>query len=388
MDSFTFQNPTKIIFGKGTIPQIGAEAKTYGTKGMLVYGRSSIKKSGVFDTVKKSCAGAGVKIVEFGGVRPNPVLSHARKGIQLAKKEKVQFILGVGGGSVVDCSKAIAAGAKARGNVWDFFTGKAKMKDALPVLAVLTLPATSSEMNDATVITDDEETKQKIGFRDPALYPKVSILDPTTTYTVPLQYTAYAAVDVISHLIEGYFTCKDPWTPVQDRFTEGQVRTIIECYERIAKNPEDWQGRSTFMWAATIAWNGLVVAGVGAYGVPMHMLEHPLSALYDIAHGAGLAVVIPAWLSWAAKKDPSKMAQFAEAVFDIRSGSTAKKAAKGIAALKGWFNKIGSPTSFKAANIPGSDIPRIADNARELALVWGMKDYTKAVIEELYRLCL
>ncbi len=386
MQNFTLCIPTKIIFGKDTIPQIGPEAKAYGKKLLLVYGRSSIKKSGLYDTVLGALRKEKLKVVEHGGVRANPVLSHARAGIELAKKEKVDFVLAVGGGSVLDTGKAIAAGAVVKHDVWDFFTGKKKVQAALPVLTILTLPATASEMNGGMVLTN-EKTMQKFGFLDPHLFPKVSIMDPMVTFTVSPSYTAYAASDAISHLVEGYFTGKDYEVPLQDRMVEGNVKTIMESTDRIMKNPRDYDARASFMWCASLAWNTLFTGGVGDIQVVAHMLEHPLSALYDIAHGAGLSITQPAWMEWAASRGNKKVAQFAERIFGIRGGNDEKKARKGIEALRRWFDKIGTPTTFAAANIPSTDIPKIAENAYDLAKAWGLSDYTKERIVELYNLC-
>jgi alcohol dehydrogenase YqhD (iron-dependent ADH family) len=195
-------------------------------------------------------------------------------------------------------------------------------------------------------------------------------------------------VDAISHLIEGYFTGDDAWTPIQDGYVENLVRTIMACGERMMKNPKDPQARATFMWAATLAWNGLGVAGIGGFGVPMHLIEHPLSGIYDIAHGAGLSITIPAWLTWQVKKDSRKIAQFARNVLGIDDADQDSAAEKGIDALKTWFDKIGSPISFRNVHIPESDIDNIADIASSLAETWGMsRDYTRDVIVELYRLC-
>jgi len=388
MKNFTFHNPTKIIFGEKTVSKIGKEAKAYGEKALLVYGKGSIKKNGVYDAVVKSLKEEGISFVEYPGVKPNPILSHLNAGIALAKKETVDFILGVGGGSVVDESKGIAAGAMMTGNVWDFYLGKADVKEALPVLDILTLPATGTEMNPTSVVTNDR-TNEKVGRGADPLFPKVSILDPTVTYTIPPDYTAYAVVDAISHLIEGYFTGEDEWTPIQDGYVENLVRTIMECGERMLKNPKDPQARATFMWAATLAWNGLGVAGIGGFGVPMHMLEHPLSGIYDVAHGAGLSITIPAWLIWKAKTDSRKIAQFARNVLGIEEKDQGAAARRGIEALKGWFNRIGSPVSFAQAKIPESDIDSIADIALALANTWGMDDYmNRDLIVKLYRLCL
>jgi alcohol dehydrogenase YqhD (iron-dependent ADH family) len=386
MQNFTFWNPTKIIFGEGTIPQIGSETKQFGKNAMLVYGKGSIKNRGIYDNVVNSLRKANLEIVEFSGVQSNPIISHVKQGITLAKQEHVDVIVAVGGGSVLDESKAIAAGSKTEGDVWDFYTEKATVQDALPMLAVLTLAATGSEMNLTSVITK-EETQQKFNLRSPFIFPKVSILDPTATYTVPKTYTAYGGVDAISHVIEGYFTGEDSWTPIQDRYVEGLIRTIMESTERCLENPEDYQGRATMMWAATLALNGFPVAGIGKHGFPNHMIEHSLSAIYDVPHGAGLSIVIPGWMKYASRKSPAKFAQFAKRVFEIQEDVPEKAAEKGIEALKAWFEKIKSPTSLSAGNIPEEDIERIAENALMLAKKWKLSEYTKEVIAEILRLC-
>jgi hypothetical protein len=384
MKDFTFYNPTKILFGQGTVPQIGDEVKKIGSKVLFVYGRESIKKSGLYDKVGKSLKKAGLNVVEHPGVKSNPTLSHTQAGIDLARKEGIECILAVGGGSVIDESKAIAAGIPVEHSVWDFYTGEKTIQQALPVLTVLTIPATGSEMNGGSVITNDS-TDQKYGFMDEHLHPRVSILDPTLTYTVPHDYTAYSAVDAISHLIEGYFTHEDEWAPIQDGYVEMLVRTIMEATDRALHNPSDYQARATFMWAATLAWNGLGTAGVGDCGVPMHMLEHPLSGIYDIPHGAGLSITIPAWLKYMYENKKHRLARFAQNVFHIHSKPEAA-AREGIDALQKWFEKIGSPTSFEDAKIPAGDIPKIADNARKLAEVWGLDDYSRDMIVDMYKL--
>jgi alcohol dehydrogenase YqhD (iron-dependent ADH family) len=381
MQDFIFHNPTKIIFGKGRVPEIGKEARAFGRKALFVYGKASIKKSGLYDQIKGIMKEAGIELVEHGGVKSNPVLSHAREGIEKAKKEKIDFLLGVGGGSAIDEAKCISAGAVIDGDVWDFYTAKAQIQDALPVVAVLTIPATGTEMNGGTVITN-EETGLKAGFIDANLHPRVSVLDPSLTLTIPPDYTAYSAVDAISHLIEGYFTGSDPWVPIQDRYVEGNVRSIMESAERCLKDPRDYQARATFMWAATLAWNGLGTAGIGEAAVPSHLLAHPLGGLYDLPHGASLSITIPAWMTWAHGKGNRKVAQFGRNVFGEKS------AEKGIAALKSWFGKIGSPTSLAKADIPASDIGRITDSTLQLAKTWGLdQQYTRDVITELYGLC-
>jgi len=386
MQNFTFWNPTRVVFGQNTIPQIGKEAAALGKKALLVYGRNSVKSSGVFDLVAQALTSAGVEFVEFGGVRSNPVLSHLREGVALAKQTQVDMVIAVGGGSVIDESKAIAAGAKADHDVWDFFIDQARVRDALPLCTVLTLAATASEVNNGGVVTN-EETKQKFNINSPLLFPKVSILDPTVTFTVPATYTAYAGVDAIAHMIEGYFTCQDPATPLQDRLVAGLARTIMESTERCLVQPDDYQARANMMWGASLAFNGLTTSGIGGYGFPNHMIEHSLSALYDIAHGAGLSIVIPGWMRYQAQRAPGRLAYFAREVFGISATDDAEAAQQGIGALVDWYKRVGSPTSLRDAGIPASDIDKIAENAVMLAKKWRLKDYTQEVIAQILHLC-
>jgi NADP-dependent alcohol dehydrogenase len=387
MKNFELCIPTNIIFGKGRVSEIGSYAKEYGKKLLLVYGKNSIKKSGVYDTVMKSLSEAGLTVFEHPGVKSNPLLSHAKEGISIAKSKKVDFILGVGGGSVIDESKAIAAGALYDGDVWDFYKDTAKIKQALPVLSVLTIPATASEMNGGTVLTN-EETTQKFGFIDDHLFPKVSILDPSITYTIPANYTAYSAVDAIAHLIEGYFTHNQKPHPIQDRYVEGLVKTIMESAEIILKNPRDYEGRATLMWAASLAWNGLSVAGVEGSNYPNHMFAHILGAQYDIAHGAALSIIIPSWMKYKSKENLSQFARFAEMVFGIKEKSQESAAIKGIEQLKSWFKKIGSPVSFKDAKLPHDELEKLTAEIIDLSKIWGIKGYTKQIIMDILKLCL
>jgi len=348
MFEFVFHNPTKIIFGKDKETLIGSELKAAGNrKVLLVYGQKSVQKSGLLDRVRQSLQGAGISAVEFGGVVSNPVLSHTRTGVALAKQEKVDAILAVGGGSVLDEAKAIAAGALSEEDVWQFFIGR-EVERALPLFTILTIAATGSEMNGNSVVTN-EETRQKYNISSPHVYPKVSILNPELTHTVPLDYSAYGAVDAIAHVIEGYFT-KEPGTRLQDRLVEGIIRTVIETTDLIMAEPAHAKARASFMWTATLALNGLTPAGIGAYSFPNHMIEHSLSALYNIPHGAGLSIVMPAWLKWYQEKNPPQFARFAGEVFGLDSGSA------GIEALEKWFVKINSPVRLQEAGIPAQDI--------------------------------
>jgi alcohol dehydrogenase YqhD (iron-dependent ADH family) len=386
MQNFIFENPTKIIFGQGQISLTGKEVARFGRKVLLVYGLKSIKKNGIYDRVMASLQEAGLNIVEFPGVKSNPVLSHTLKGIALAREEQVEVVLAVGGGSVIDTAKTIAAGVKADHDVWDLFTYKKPIRSALPVVTVLTLAASASEMNAAAVMTR-EEGLQKFSIRSPYIQPRVSILDPTVLYTLSPAYSAYSAVDAITHMLEPYFNNAEPDSPFQDRLVECFMRTIMESAEVILKEPANYPARANMMWATTWAFNGLTSAGMGMVSLPVHMIEHSLSAIYDIAHGAGLSVVLPGWMRYTLDRNTRKLSRLAREIFLISEKDERLAAMAGIGELKAWFAAIGSPTSLKEAGIPEEDIDKIAENASVLAQVWQLKDYTKEVIANILQQC-
>ncbi len=385
MQNFIFENPTKIIFGRGQISKIGKEISRFGRKVLLVYGRESIKKNGIYDQVMSSLRENNMSIIEFPGVKSNPMLAHVRKGIDLAREAQVDVVLAVGGGSVIDTAKTIAAGVQADHDVWDFFTYKKPVLGALPLLTVLTLAASASEMNSAAVITR-EEGLQKFSFRSPHIQPRVSILDPTALFSLQATYSAYSGVDAISHLLEAYFNNEETDSPLQDRLVECFLRTIMESTNIILREPANYNARANMMWATTWAFNGLPAAGLGRVTLPVHMIEHSLSAIYDIPHGAGLAVILPGWMRYTINKNQRKMAQLARAIFQIE-GSDDKASVECTGRLKDWFAAIGCPTSLQEAGIPESDINKIAENAFVLAQTWQLPDYTKEVIVDILRQC-
>ncbi|NOQ47462.1 MAG: iron-containing alcohol dehydrogenase [Desulfobulbaceae bacterium] len=389
MQNFVFYNPTKIIFGKNTASSIGSETASWGKKGLLIFGRESIKESGLYNQVKDSLIQAGVELVEHGGVQSNPLLSHVREGILLAKQHGVEVVIAVGGGSVLDSAKAICAGSVVEHDVWKFFIGRKSIKNTLPLTTVLTLAAAGSEMNSGMVITNDA-TKEKFGFGNQLLHPKTSILDPELTFTVPLNYTAYGAVDAIAHVLEFYMTTCDPDTPVQDRIMEGLIINAMEACERCLINPRDYNARANLMWTATLALNGLTAAGLGKVGFPMHMIEHSLSALYNVPHGAGLSVVMPGWLRWYSNQNPERISQLGQKVFLTTETDTYSKKEmvdRTIIFLQNWFTRINSPTTLEELEIPAGDIPVIADNALALAKIWRLHEYSQETIEEILHLC-
>ena len=377
MVDFTYYNPTKIEFGKEKEQQIGAHIAASGiTKVLLCYGSERIKSNGLFETVAQSLDENGVAFVELGGIVSNPLLGKVYEGIETARSEGVGAILAVGGGSVLDSVKAIAAGVPYAGDVWDFFTGKATIASALPVFDVMTLAATGSEMNGYSVITN-EATQQKYSIASEHVYPVVSVINPELTKSVPDDYLAYSAVDIIAHVIEGYFTATVQ-PHFQSRMVESIVTTVMETTEILLERPDDYDARAEFAWAATQALNGSTTAGTGGLSFPNHMIEHSLSALFNVPHGAGLAIVIPAWMRWYRGQNEAQFARFAETIFGASSSEA------GIDALKAWFDKIGAPTTLGAASIPDDAIEAIAENAAGLAALMGLSEnYTPAVIAEI-----
>ena len=385
MRNFVFHNPTKVIFGRDTLSEIGGETAPYGKNVLLVYGKGSIKRSHVYNQVVKSLAAASISITEYPGVRSNPVLNHVRQGIAVAKTNRVDAVVAVGGGSVMDTGKAIGAGALVEHDVWKFFTAKKSITKTLPVICVPTLAASGSEMNSAMVVTN-EKKGQKFGFANRHIYPKVSILDPTATFSVPPDYTAYGAVDAISHLLEFYFTTRLPFSPIQDRLMEGLIISIMQNCEQVLRKPHDYNSRASLMWCASLALSGLTAAGLGKIGFPMHMIEHSLSALYDVPHGAGLSVVIPAWLRWQAKQGAVKLEQLSKRIFPKRQGICTDWATYGIEQLTQWFVNIGCPVTLKDIKVESADIPLIATNALALGKIWRMPEYTRETIEPILHL--
>lgn len=386
MENFVFENRTKIIFGHDTIKQIGAEAALLGNRVLMVYGNGSCFVNGIYKKVQESLSAAGLNVFELGGVKANPVIGKVRDGISLARSEKVDLVLAVGGGSVIDSAKAISAGVLADHDVWQFFRGKKGIGGALPVVCVSTIAGSGSEMNGGMVLTNEEST-QKLGIGNKRLQPMVSVLDPEATFTVSPEYTAYGAVDIIAHLLEYYCTTEAEQTSVQDRFMEGVAQTVIDGCEKALADPEDYNTRADLMWCSALALNGLSAAGLGRVGFPMHMIEHSLSAIYDVPHGAGLAVVMPAWLAWQADREPDRFARFSERVFGIASGNKKEKALQGVECLRAWFKKIDCPTTLADLNIPASEIPVVAQNCLPLAKLWRLRDYSPSLIEKVLLRC-
>lgn len=361
MNNFIFYSPTEFVFGKETEEMTGELVKKYGgTKVLVHYGGGSVKKSGLLDKIEGCLQEEKIDYILLGGVKANPIDALVYEGIELCKKEDVDFILAVGGGSVIDSAKAIAAGAVYEGDFWDFFEGKAGIKTALPVGTVLTIPAAGSEGSAHSVITK-ESVKRKLGTGSPALRPVFSILNPVYTYTLPPFQTACGISDMMAHILERYFT-NTTGVEISDRLCEGILLTIIDQAPIVFKEPENYDARSNIMWAGTIAHNG--TCGVGrTEDWSSHGIEHELSALYDVAHGAGLAVIFPAWMKYVYKENVSLFAQYANRVWGVElSDDKEAMALKGIEATKEFFASIGLPTSFSQLGAKESDVDQLVAN--------------------------
>ncbi len=362
MKNFTFESPTKIIFGKNRIHDLAAEILAYGNRVLMVYGGQSIQQNGLYTQITEHLKENDISVFELAGVQPNPRLESVRAGIELCKTYEVDFILAVGGGSVIDCSKAIAAGVTYSGDVWDFFIRKAKIENALPIGSVLTLAATGSEMNGGTVISNPETSEKRPAGSD-LLKPKFSILDPTLTFTVNKYLTSAGVVDVMSHIFEQYFT-PDQGTTLQDHIAEAILKTCIQYGPVLMDDPENYEARSNIMWASSLALNGLTVTGKMYGDWATHYIEHELSAYYDLTHGAGLAILFPVWMNYVLdEKRAFKFAAYARNVWGVTIENDMEAALEGIAKTKAFFKEIGMPASLGEANIDDSKFDSMVEGA-------------------------
>ncbi|MBS4198262.1 iron-containing alcohol dehydrogenase [Bacillus sp. FJAT-49732] len=362
MDNFSFWNPTRLIFGKGQLEQLKTEVPKYGKKILVVYGGGSIKRNGLYDDVMTLLKEIDVETFELSGVEPNPRISSVRKGVDICKNEGIDFILAVGGGSVIDCTKAIAAGAKYDGDAWDVVVKRGIVNDALPFGTVLTLAATGSEMNSGSVITN-WETNEKYGWGSPHTFPKFSILDPVNTFTVPRDQTVYGIVDIMSHVFEHYFHQAEK-TELQDRLCESILLTVMETAPKLVNDLENYEYRETILYCGTMALNGMVNMGYSGDWAT-HNIEHAVSAVYDIPHGGGLAILFPNWMKHNLQVNPSRFKKLAVRVFGINpDGKTDEEIGlEGIEKLREFWNSIGAPARLADYDIDGSKLDVMTDKA-------------------------
>jgi alcohol dehydrogenase YqhD (iron-dependent ADH family) len=388
MNAFQFYNPTHIVFGEGTADRVGELTARHGKTVLLVYGSGSIKKTGLLDRTLGSLAEAGITVHELPNIEPNPRLTTVNKGISICREHGVDFILAVGGGSVIDAAKAIAAGTLYEGDVWDFYTRKAVVQQALPLGTILTLAATGSEMNGGTVVTNWEE-KQKQSFVSPHTYPKFSILDPTLTYTVPRNHTVYGSVDIMSHVFEQYFSLT-PNTPLQERFCESILQTVIENVQIAIEKPNDAAARANLMWCGTMALNGGQISVGMANDWASHGIEHEVSAIYDIPHGAGLAVIFPNWMKYVYKQRVDRFVQYAQRIWGITGeGMTDDEIAlAGIQATRDFFTQIGAESRLADFGIGEENLDRMAEEAVQYGNIGSFKSLGKDDVRAILALSL
>ncbi|SDJ63244.1 iron-containing alcohol dehydrogenase [Salimicrobium halophilum] len=383
MKSFVFHNPTKLIFGKDQVESLNDHLPEHTQNVLLVYGGGSIKKNGVYDQVMEQLNKKGVTVTELSGVEPNPKLTTVHKGVDLCREHNIDFILAVGGGSVIDAVKTIATGAKYDGDAWDLVTRKAVPQDALPFGTVLTMAATASEMNGGSVITN-WETNEKYGWgAAPYTYPTFSILDPQNTVTVPKDQTVYGIVDMMTHLMEQYFH-EETQSPVQDEMIEGVLRAIIDTAPKLLEDLSNYDHRETIMYAGTLGLNGMMQMGYKGDWAS-HNIEHAVSAVYDIPHAGGLAILFPNWMEHNVDVQTHRFARLAEKVFGVETQGISEKEAglEGAKELRKFWNSLGAPETLADYEITDEKFDTIVDRAMKRG---PFGNFSQLQEEDVYRI--
>lgn len=387
MKNFTYYAPTRIFFGKGEYKRVGEIVRSYGFRKVLLhYGGGSIKRSGLFDEVTGSLRDAGIAYVDFGGAQPNPTLEHATEGMKICVKENVDLVLAVGGDSAIDSAKHIAVGAKNDCDTWRFAMKEDTPKGALPVATILTIAASGSEMSASAVISN-EKLGLKRGYNSDYHRALFSILSPELTFTLPPYQTACGVTDIMMHTLERYLT-RPGEAAVTDRVAEGLLRTVIEAGRAALKDPCDYEARANLMWAGSLSHNDLTGLGRDFFMIS-HQFEHEISGMFpEVAHGAGLAVVFPAWAKHVYKRHAARFARLAEVLWDIREGSDEEKALAGIRAFEAYFREIGMPTRMRELGIGEEAFRPMAEKctANGTKILSAIEDYDTDKIVEVFRL--
>lgn len=361
MNDFMYYNPVRVHFGREAMNELSGELAQVGKKVLLAYGGGSIKRTGVYDRILAVLKETGKEVTEFSGIMPNPTDTKVYEGIELCRKYDIDFILAVGGGSTIDCSKAVAVGACTEEDFWDkYYVNWEKAEKAIPLGVVLTIPATGSELDKDAVVTKTA-THEKNSYADPKLYPRFTILDPTLTYTLPKNQMVNGVVDTISHLYELYISPPDE-DCLTDALAEATLRTEIASARKAVLDPQDYEARANMMWCSSLALCGMLNNGKKT-DWESHCIEHPISALFDVAHGAGLAVVHPAYLDYILPNAMPRLARLARNVWGVDdAGLTEEEVArKGVAATRDFFRELGAPVTLRELGVPESAIDAIAD---------------------------
>lgn len=389
MYNFTFQNTTKICFGENQLVHLGEELKHYGTRVLLTYGGGSIKKIGLYDKIMEELKKAGLTVFELSGIEPNPRHTTVNRGAELCKKEKIDVLLAVGGGSTIDCSKVIAAATFYDGNSWDLVTHKAPVTKALPLLTVLTLAATGSEM-DAGGVISNMDTNEKYGLMHPLLQPKVSFLDPANTYSVSEFQTACGSADIMAHVFDVFYFTATEKIDMIDRVMEDVIKTVVKYAPIAVKEPENYQARANLMWASTWALNGFLTSG-GFQAASCHAMEHELSAFYDITHGLGLAILMPRWMEYILDESTApQFKKFGVNVFGVDTSLSDMEGAKrAIASLSDFlFKELGLTSTLTEIGIDDANFKTMAKKACGGDVLQGFKHLTPKDVENIFRMCL
>lgn len=387
MNNFVFWSPTKFVFGRDTESRTGALAREFGgRKVLLVYGGGSVVRSGLLDRVKASLSASGIEWEEMGGIQPNPTDDRVYEGIELVRSRNIDMLIAVGGGSVIDTAKGIACGVPYEGDFWDFYCGKKIVEKALPVGVVLTIPAAGSEGSGNSVITK-RDGLIKLSLRtESAFRPKFAVMNPELTFTLPPYQTACGIVDMMVHIMERYFSPTED-VEVTDRLAEGLLKAIIAEAPKVMACPDDYQARANIMWSGTLAHNGICGCG-RREDWASHFMEHELSAIYGVTHGAGLAVIVPAWLEYVSRIKPAKVAQFGRRVFDVNEHDDTAAATEAVCCLRGFFSSIGLPVTMKALGIEAPDFDLLVSKLHENKgpQIGGYITLGKEDTEAIYRL--
>lgn len=388
MENFIFHIPTEILFGHDMEKTFASRVASLGKRALIVLGGGSVKRLGIYDSIVDALHAQGVATVDCGGISPNPRIDEAKRGIALVHQENIEVIVPIGGGSVLDCAKLIAAGAKTDADPWDLVLGEAPITDALPLATVITVAATGSEMDPHSVISNPE-TKQKLGWSSSLVLPRVSYLNPAFTYTVNAWHTAAGTADIMSHTMESYFSVEDD-AYLQDSIAEAILRTCIKYGPIAHKDPTNEEARANLLWANSWAINGLIGTGK-AQAWSVHAMEHELSAYYDITHGVGLAILTPHWLRhFKNEKTVSRIARFAKMIFGIEKENEAEQAEAGIQALSAFFRLLDIPMTLREVEIDETHLVEMARNsvARSGGVIHGFQPMTAEDVEAIYRAAL
>ena len=386
MHNFQWLSPTKLIFGKDTVKELATPLKAAGVKGvLLVYGGKGTFKSGAYEQVTDMLKHAGIAFSDLNDVKPNPLVSKAREGVARVKAGGIDAIIPIGGGSAFDTAKAVAAGACYPGDIWDIYAGKAKLTDAMPIYGVLTVSASSSEVNGISVLSNPE-TQDKISMSGLCLYPKISVIDPTFQITLPEKQTVYGGVDIIAHILERVLD-GDEGNELMDEQSYALIRSMMEVIPELIENPKDYDARAEYAMAGMMAHSGFLSLGRRTRGdFSSHKLGHSISLLYGAAHGASLSVVMPAWSRHLYTYNPVPFARLGEGVFDIYDGEDEDRALEAIESLEDFFREIKAPTTLRELGLKEEDVQKLADNAGKLLPYGSLKELTAEDILEIYKL--